>query len=125
MGAASPLIAGALCRCPECGKGKLFSSYLRIAPRCPACGANFSIADAGDGPAVFVVLIVGAIVTPVLFILQFAFKLPGWASVTATMALAIALCLALLPPFKACLFALQWRNKAREVRNEDFSDVPR
>ena len=100
----------------------MFSSYLKFAPRCAVCDADFSIEDAGDGPAVFVVLLVGAIVTPLLFILQFGLELPGWLSISLTMLAAIGLCLALLPPFKASMFALQWANKAREVRNDDVSE---
>jgi uncharacterized protein (DUF983 family) len=97
----------------------VFSSYLRLRDNCPVCGANFGAADAGDGPTVFVILIVGAIVTPLLFILQFAFHLPDWLSLTLTLLAAIALCLALLPPFKATLFALQWKHKAREATHQD------
>ena len=113
------LAAGLRMRCPQCGQGKVFQSYLKLAQRCPVCGANFAAADAGDGPAVFVVLVVGAIVTPLLFILQFAFHLPGWLSISLTFAATIALCLALLPPFKATLFALQWKHKASEARFDD------
>ena len=116
-------MAGARGRFPACGEGKLFSGYLRFADRCAKCGADFRIADAGDGPAVFVIFIVGAIVTPFLFILQFGFHAPGWLSIGATMVLTVVLSLALLPPFKGVLFALQWKNKAREVRNEDVEGV--
>ncbi len=59
-------------------------------------------------------------VTPFLFILQFVFDLPGWLSLTATMIAAVALCLALLPPFKATLFALQWKHKASEATHRDL-----
>jgi uncharacterized protein (DUF983 family) len=97
----------------------VFSSYLRLRDNCPVCGADFASADAGDGPAVFVILIVGAIVAPLLFILQFAFHLPDWLSLTLTLFAAVVLCLALLPPFKATLFALQWKHKAREATGAD------
>ena len=97
----------------------MFSSYLRLRNTCPVCGADFRVADAGDGPTVFVILIVGAIVTPLLFIFQFALHLPDWLSLTLTLLAAIVLCLALLPPFKATLFALQWKHKAREVTHAD------
>jgi len=108
-------------RCPRCGEGKLFASYLKLASRCDKCGADFAAADPGDGPAVFVVLVVGAIVTPLLFILQLGFKLPDWIAVVVTMLVAIALCLALLPIFKATLFALQWKHRASAVTNRDIS----
>lgn len=97
----------------------MFQGYLKFRDRCRACGANFAAADAGDGPAVFVILIVGAIVAPLLIILQFGLDLPGWMALTLTMLAAIGLCLALLPPFKSLLFALQWKHKAREATLED------
>lgn len=115
----SPILAGLRLRCPECGDGEVFAGYLRFRDTCRVCGADFRAADAGDGPAVFVILIVGAIVAPLLIIFQYGLQLPGWLALTLTMVAAIALCLALLPPLKAILFALQWRHKAREARNED------
>ena len=100
----------------------MYASYLKLAPACDKCGADFALADAGDGPAVFVVLVVGAVVTPLLFILQLGFKLPDWVAIIATMLVAIALCLALLPIFKATLFALQWKHGAREATHRDVSE---
>lgn len=110
--------AGLKLRCPQCGEGKLFQSYLKLRDRCRACGADFRIADAGDGPAVFVVLVVGALAAPLLFILQII-GAPQPLAIGATIAAAAALCLALLPPFKALMFALQWKHKAREATRED------
>jgi uncharacterized protein (DUF983 family) len=107
-------------RCPQCGQGELFQSYLKLRDQCRVCSADFRAADAGDGPAVFVVLIVGAIVAPLLFILQFGLDLPGWLALTLTMIAAIVLCLAFLPVFKSVLFALQWKHKAREATHKDL-----
>ena len=97
----------------------MFASYLKFAEHCRACGAEFSCADAGDGPAVFVILAVGAVVAPLLIVLQYGLALPDWLALTIAMAAAVALCLALLPPFKSLLFALQWKHKAREATRED------
>jgi len=119
--AVSPFIAGLRGRCPQCGDGAVFASYLKFADKCAACGADFSVADAGDGPTVFVILVVGALVVPLLIILQFGLDLPEWMSLGLTFAATIALCLTLLPIFKAILFALQWKHKAREVRHEDVT----
>lgn len=99
----------------------MFKSYLAIAERCGVCGESFASADAGDGPAVFVIFAAGLLVAPLLFILQFGFDLPGWLSITLTMAAAVALCLALLPVFKGVLFALQWKHKASEASHQDVS----
>lgn len=115
----SPFLAGLRGRCPQCGTGELFLSYLQLAERCRACGADFRAADAGDGPAVFVVLVVGALATPLLFVLQ-VLGWPLWAALSVTLAAATGLCLALLPVFKATLFALQWKHDAREATREDI-----
>jgi uncharacterized protein (DUF983 family) len=117
----SVVAAGALGRCPACAKGAMFKSYLAIADKCDACGESFAHADAGDGPAVFVIFAVGVLVAPLLFILQFGLDLPGWLSVALTMAAAVALCLALLPVFKGVLFALQWKHKASEASHQDIA----
>jgi uncharacterized protein (DUF983 family) len=116
MSTPSPLAAGLRQLCPNCGKAPVFSSYLRFCEVCPACGADFRIADAGDGPAVFVMFLVGALVVPFALVLQFGAKAPEWVVLTLALAAAIGLCLALLPPFKATMFALQWRHQAAEAR---------
>jgi uncharacterized protein (DUF983 family) len=112
--------AGLMLRCPQCGQGEVFQGYLKFRDHCRACGADFRAADAGDGPAVFVILIAGAIAALLLFILQVGLDLPGWLSLTLTLIAAVALCLALLPPFKSVLVALQWKHKAREATIEDI-----
>lgn len=98
----------------------MFEGYLRFRSACPVCGADFTAADAGDGPAVFVILIVGAVVAPLLIVLQVVLDLPDALAIGIAMIAAVALCLALLPPFKAVLFALQWKHKAREVTRADL-----
>jgi uncharacterized protein (DUF983 family) len=112
--------AGLQLRCPQCGKGEVFQGYLKFRDTCRACGADFKAADAGDGPAVFVILIVGAIVAPLLIVLQYGLDLPGWLALTLTLLAAVVLCLALLPPFKSVLFAFQWKHKAREATSDDM-----
>ena len=76
------------------------------------------MADIGDGATVFVILIVGALVVPVAFILQMAFHWAPWASAVLACALTVILSLVLLPVAKGVLFALQWTHKAGEGRVE-------
>src|SRR5690606_24283377 len=56
--AVDPVKSGVAGRCPRCGEGKLFDGFLKVAPRCSACGLDYSFADSGDGPAAFVILII-------------------------------------------------------------------
>jgi uncharacterized protein (DUF983 family) len=56
------IAAGLACACPRCGRGKLFQGFLTLRPRCEACGLDYNFADAGDGPAVFIMFFAGAVV---------------------------------------------------------------
>lgn len=97
--------------CPQCGLGRLFAGYLTIAPRCSHCDADFAAADSGDGPAFFVMFLVGAIAVPIAFILNFGLGLGPLISLGGVGVLSIGLCLLLLPPAKALLFAVQWNQR--------------
>ena len=58
------------CKCPRCGRGRLYKGYLKVAARCEACGADLSKADSGDGPAVFIIFILGAVVVPIALLFE-------------------------------------------------------
>jgi uncharacterized protein (DUF983 family) len=111
-----PLATGMRARCPRCGEGRLFQGFLRLAPRCRACGLDFSFADSGDGPAVFVILIVGFIVAGAALIAEIAYSPPIWVHVVLWGPLVLVLCLAALRPLKGVLVALQYHHKAEQGR---------
>ena len=113
---ASTLAAGLAGRCPACGRGKLFSGYLTLAPRCNSCGLDYSFAEAGDGPAVFVILITGFIVVGAALFVEMAYAPPYWLHALIWGPLAILLPLLLLRSFKGVLIALQYKHKAEEGR---------
>jgi uncharacterized protein (DUF983 family) len=116
----NPILAGLKGRCPNCGDGPMFSGYLRVADRCSACGFDLKAADSGDGPAVFIILIVGFIATFGALFMQMAYAPPPWVLLAIWLPTAAILCLALLRPFKGVLVALQFHHKAGEQRNDDF-----
>ena len=111
-----PVIAGLSARCPRCGEGRLFSGFLKYADACEACGLDFSSEDAGDGPAVFIILIVGFIVVPLALVLELAAEPPLWLHALIWLPRATGLCVALLRPFRGVMFTLQWHHSAREAR---------
>lgn len=117
--AVSPLSAGLRSRCPNCGEGEVFQGFLKFRDRCEVCRADLSIADAGDGPAFFVMFAALILIVPAAMILELALAPPRWVHILIWPPLTFAFCLALLRPFKATLFALQWKNKAGEARFED------
>ena len=123
---ALPIGRGLRGRCPACGKGRLFQGFLALRPRCENCGLDFSFADAGDGPAVFVILIGGAIVVFAALMTEVAYQPPYW--VHAALWLPLILIVTLLPLrlIKGLLIALQYHHKAAEGRlvgKSDKSDI--
>ena len=65
---------GFLGRCPNCGRGKLFRAFLKVADRCPDCGTELHHHRADDAPAYFVILIVGHIVVPLALVVEIAYR---------------------------------------------------
>jgi uncharacterized protein (DUF983 family) len=112
----SPVRAGLTGSCPRCGKGRLFSGYLTLAPRCSNCGLELDFADAADGPAFFVMAIVGFIVVGGALAVEILYKPPFWVHALIWLPLALAIPLLLLRPFKGVLVALQYHHKAGEGR---------
>jgi uncharacterized protein (DUF983 family) len=111
---ASTTISGLAGRCPACGRGKMFTGYLRPVPRCSVCGLDYSFADSGDGPAVFVILVTGFIVVGAALFVEMAYAPPYWVHAVLWGPLAILLPLLLLRSFKGALIALQYKHKAQE-----------
>ncbi|MFG1224901.1 DUF983 domain-containing protein [Xanthobacter wiegelii] len=112
----SPLAAGLSCRCPRCGRGPLFKDFLDLAPACTSCGLDYDFADAGDGPAVFVILFAGFIVVGLAFWVEVKFEPPLWVHALLWIPAILVVTLGLLRPLKALMVALQYRNKASEGR---------
>jgi uncharacterized protein (DUF983 family) len=114
----SPYMAGLLGRCPRCGRGKMFSRLIALESRCKACGLDYSFADAGDGPAVFVILIAGFVVLGAAMWMEIAYDPPMWVLLSIFLPLTVIVCVGLLRPMKGLLVALQYRNKAEQGRLE-------
>ena len=113
-----PIARGLRCRCPRCGEGRLLQGFLTLRPNCEKCGLDFDFADAGDGPAVFVILIGGAIVVFAALIVEVVYQPPYWLHAALWLPLVLIVTLAPLPPIKGLLIALQYHHKAQEGRLE-------
>jgi uncharacterized protein (DUF983 family) len=115
----SPDVTGLLGRCPRCGKGSLFSGFLTLATKCDCCGLDLTFADAGDGPAVFVMTIAGFIVVGAALWVEVAYEPPYWVHLLIFLPLTVIVCAGLLRPTKGLLITLQYANKAEEGRRAD------
>jgi uncharacterized protein (DUF983 family) len=107
---------GIACRCPRCGRGKLYTGFLTLRPRCESCGLDYAFIDSGDGPAVFIIMLAGAIVVACALIVEVKYQPPFW--VHAALWLPLTLITTILPlrSMKSLLIALQYHHKAAEGR---------
>jgi uncharacterized protein (DUF983 family) len=113
---ALPIARGLRGRCPACGEGRLFQGFLNLRPACEKCGLDFSFADSGDGPAVFVILIGGAIVVFAALMTEVVYQPPYWVHAVLWLPLILIVTLAPLRLIKGLLIALQFHHKAAEGR---------
>lgn len=112
----SPYVAGLTCRCPRCGKGRLFKGFLTIEKRCDNCGLDYGFVDSGDGPAIFVIFVVGFVVIGLAVVTEAIFHPAPYVHLMLWIPATLILSIALLRPFKATLIALQYHHRAEEGR---------
>jgi uncharacterized protein (DUF983 family) len=115
---ADPVLSGLKGLCPRCGNGKLFAGFLTVQPKCHACALDFKFADAGDGPAVFVILIAGFLMLFSVLYVQIVYDPPTWVIMAIFLPLTVVISLGMLRPLKGLAIGLQYRNKAEQGRLE-------
>ena len=119
-GKVSPVSAGLQSRCPRCGKGRLFEGYLTVCERCSLCGLDLRKADSGDGPAVFIIFILGFLVVPAALLVEATFEPPYWLHVAIWPAVILIGALGLLRPLKGLMIALQFHHKASDSGTQHY-----
>lgn len=105
-----PVSTGLRCRCPRCGQGRLLG-LLAVRERCEVCGLDLRAHDAGDGPAVFVILLLGALVVPMALFAETKLEPPMWFHAVVWPPVILVLAIAMLRPLKGLLVALQYRHR--------------
>jgi uncharacterized protein (DUF983 family) len=113
---AESAMRGLACKCPRCGRGKLYAGFLDLRPNCEVCGLDYTFIDSGDGPAVFIIMIAGAIVVGCALIVEVKYQPPFWLHALLWLPLILATTLLPLRSMKALLIALQFHHKAAEGR---------
>ena len=99
---------GFRCRCPNCGDGPLFKSFLKVADECPACSEEFHHHRADDFPAYIVIVVAGHIIVPMVLAVETRYAPDYWVHLALWLPLTIGMCLGLLQPTKGAIVALQW-----------------
>lgn len=110
------LLRGLRGTCPACGKGRMFTGYIKLRPTCGACATALEPHRADDAPMYFTILIVGHIVVPLMLLTEQLYSPADWVHMALWMPLTLVLSLAILPRAKGALVGLQW---ALGVRRND------
>ena len=110
--------------CPRCGSRTLFGGVAKFADRCRVCGLDFTRFNVGDGPAAFLTLIIGAVVTALALWLQLAVEPPFWVHVILWVPLTAGLVVLGLRAGKAWLLIAEYRRNAGEAVAEDWTMPP-
>ncbi len=116
----SPIAVGLACKCPRCGRGALYDGFLTVAERCAVCGTDLGKTDSGDGPAFFIIFILGFIVVPLALLVEAQFAPPMWVHMAIWPIVILGGALALLRPMKGVLIAVQYHHRASESGTQDY-----
>ncbi|QNM81845.1 DUF983 domain-containing protein [Sphingomonas sabuli] len=104
--------------CPRCKSKTLFDGWISFAPKCRACGLDYAAFNVGDGPAAFLILIVGAILTVAALVVDGRFAPPWWVHIV-WLPVGLGLTVFGLRAGKALLLTQEYRQQAREGRIAD------
>jgi len=115
----SPQAAAFKGRCPKCGEGRLYSGYLKLAPQCEKCGLDLGALEQADGPAVFVMFIIGFLVVIPMLVVELAFQPAYWVHAALWLPWTVILALAFLRPIKSWMVAQQYVHNAAEAHFDD------
>ena len=102
---------GLLCRCPHCGKGKMFRAYLKVADACSVCGEELKYHRADDFPPYIAITIVGHIIIFLMLHMDMEYRVEPIMYMVTMIPLAIVLSLVLLPPIKGAIVGWQWASR--------------
>ena len=72
--------------------------------------------DSGDGPAFFVMSLVGIVIVALAMWVEFSYEPPIWIHMALWLTLTVLLSMVLVRPAKGLMIALQYKHKAEEGR---------
>ena len=105
--------------CPRCGAQSLFGGMTKFARKCTRCGLDFERFNVGDGPAAFLTLIFGAIITGLALWLEVAVHPPFWVHILLWVPITAAATILGLRAGKAALILAEFKRRAGEGREKE------
>lgn len=110
---------GLLKRCPNCGRGKILTRYLKVVPTCPSCGEDLSHQRADDAPPYLTIVAVGHIVVPAILLVETRWPLSTALNLAIWLPMTLILSLLLLPVMKGAVVGLQWALRMHGFDDKD------
>ncbi|GLQ09538.1 hypothetical protein GCM10007913_14700 [Devosia yakushimensis] len=110
---------GTLCKCPHCGKGKMFRSYLKVTDYCASCGEQLDLHRADDFPPYIAIMIVGHLLVAVMLHIEMTWHINPMTYIYTMVPLAIILPLAILPSTKGAIVGFQWAKRMHGFGHPD------
>lgn len=103
-------------KCPRCGVGALYKPGLSVTVRdaCDHCGMHIGRHDSADGPAVFLIFLLGTILVPLALLVETIFAPPLWVHGVGWTVVALSITIGLLRPIKAYVIALQYKHRSSD-----------
>jgi uncharacterized protein (DUF983 family) len=103
------IMRGLMGRCPNCGRGRLFRSYLKVVNTCEVCGEEFSGHRADDAPAYVTLLIVAHVVGAGILLSDEIWPHSSlvWVAIF-WLAMTVVASLLILPRAKGAIVGQQW-----------------
>lgn len=112
--------------CPRCGARCLFAKgpwgFASFAPSCRACGLDYSVFNVGDGPAAFLTLIIGALVTGLALWVELAWHPPFMLHVVLWIPTTAVAVVWGLRVGKSALLAVEYQRHAHEAGTKDLRE---
>jgi uncharacterized protein (DUF983 family) len=102
---------GLLCRCPNCGEGRLFRAFLKPVDHCVVCGEDYTHQRADDLPAYLVIVVVGHVLMTGYMLTDMVWRVSPWVHMAIWVPLAVLAALATIQPIKGGVIGLQWANR--------------
>ena len=107
-------------KCPRCGTGSLYQSFLKVRPRCESCDLDLSREDSGDGPAAFLIFGIGGVVLFLALVVELAAQPPYWVHFSIWLPMVLVLFWLIAPRAKAVFIAMQYHTKSSDSGNADY-----
>ncbi|MEZ5695411.1 MAG: DUF983 domain-containing protein [Sphingomonadaceae bacterium] len=105
--------------CPQCGAQTMFDGTVKFADKCRACGLDYSSFNVGDGPAAFLTLLIGGLITGLALWLELAWSPPFWVHAILWIPITTLAVVYGLRVAKGALLASEVQNKAGEAGRKD------